>query len=430
VGEISAASAPLGRHVSRDLVDARRGSRFASADPISDLRAHRSFYRDCLYLHISVAAKSRNAAIRHYPRIKEEPVNEVDLSNRGQTPHKYVFVGGSPRSGTSLLGRNIARMENCSGLENTGVFEDEGQFLQDVYPTASAYGGSSRCGFDPRMHRTESSELLAPAKVARLHAAWHSYWDNNKSIFVEKTPENFLMTRFLQAAFPNSYFVVLRRHPIPVSIAGQRWTSNITSLNRMFQHWLYCYGLFEKDKKYLKHVYELSYEDYVKTPDKYHDEIAAFIGTRLLEPPKEDTFRLVLQWRRPSLRVPDRAMEIPGTTHNNRYFDQWSYLLTKSPLKAYYRYIARKYEAEFARYGYSLIKGFAANRKIGEADSKLSGLIGPVCCAGADIAAFLRRSAVRTRGATRRGLKALVPEFVRNRVRQARQEASFKQQRA
>jgi Sulfotransferase family len=126
-----------------------------------------------------------------------------------QSRRKYVFVGGSPRSGTSLLGRNIARMEDCTGLKNTGVFEDEGQFLQDVYPTASAYGGSSRCGFDPQMHRTETSDLLAPEKVARLRATWHSYWDNSKSIFVEKTPENFLMTRFLQAAFPNSYFVVI-----------------------------------------------------------------------------------------------------------------------------------------------------------------------------------------------------------------------------
>ena len=81
-----------------------------------------------------------------------------------QSRRKYVFVGGSPRSGTSLLGRNIARMEDCTGLKNTGVFEDEGQFLQDVYPTASAYGGSSRCGFDPRMHRTETSDLLSPGE--------------------------------------------------------------------------------------------------------------------------------------------------------------------------------------------------------------------------------------------------------------------------
>ena len=92
----------------------------------------------------------------------------MDRPTPDQSRPKYVFVGGSPRSGTSLLGRNIARLEDCSGLKNTGVFEDEGQFLQDVYAVASEYGGSSRCGFDPRMHRTESSDLLTPQNVAKI----------------------------------------------------------------------------------------------------------------------------------------------------------------------------------------------------------------------------------------------------------------------
>ena len=359
-------------------------------------------------------------------------MNEISSPPDGDgTGSKYVFVGGSPRSGTSLLGRNIARMEDCTGLKNTGVFEDEGQFLQDVYPVASAYGGSSRCGFDPRMHRTEKSELLTPENIRTLKARWHAYWDNTKNIFVEKTPENFLMTRFLQAAFPNSYFVVLRRHPVPVSIAGQKWTVNITSLNRMFQHWLRCYKIFEQDRNYLKHVYELRYEDYVDNPDKYHQEIAAFIGTRLTEPPREDTFRTVLQqWNALGLRVPERAMEIPSAVYNKKYFDRWSYFLTKSPFKGYYRYIATKYESEFSKHGYSLIKGFVESEEALGTGGKLFLLFGPIYCVGADLRAFLWRAAVRTRGYVKRGVKRLLPEFVLNKVRQARQRALLRQQRA
>src|SRR5438552_14719856 len=82
-----------------------------------------------------------------------------------QSRRKYVFVGGSPRSGTSLLGRNIARLEDCTGLENTGVFEDEGQFLQDVYAVASEYGGSSRCGFDPRIQDRKSTRLNSSHQI-------------------------------------------------------------------------------------------------------------------------------------------------------------------------------------------------------------------------------------------------------------------------
>ena len=353
------------------------------------------------------------------------------LHNGGRTTRKYIFVGGLPRSGTSLLGRNIARLENCTGLKNTGVFEDEGQFLQDVYPTASAYGGSSRCGFDARIHRTETSELLSPENIRRLKASWHPYWDNSKSIFVEKTPENFLMARFLQAGFPNAYFVVIKRHPVPVSMAGQRWTVNVTSLNRMFQHWLQCYKILEQDKKYLKHVYQLTYEDYVEDPDKYHREIAAFIGTRVPEPPKEDTFRSVLQqWRPCGLRVPELAMEIPGATYNKKYFDRWSYLLTRSPFKTYYRFIAQKYEPQFAKYGYSLIKGFVENEEAFWRTNKPLAALGPIYCAAADVGTILQRSAVRTRGLVKRGVKRVLPEFILSRIRQARQDTLLRQQQA
>src|SRR6059058_6090876 len=81
---------------------------------------------------------------------------------------KYVFVCGLGRSGTSVLGRNVARLENCTGFKNTGVLEDEGQFLQDVYPNDLVYGGAASFGFDPRAHLTEASHLVTPANALKL----------------------------------------------------------------------------------------------------------------------------------------------------------------------------------------------------------------------------------------------------------------------
>jgi hypothetical protein len=168
----------------------------------------------------------------------------------------------------------------------------------------------------------------------------------------------------------------------------------------------------------------LTYEDYVENPDKYHQEIAAFIGTRVPEAPKEDDFRIVLQWRNPSgLRVPERAMETTSAVYSKKYFDRWSYFLTRSPFKGYYRYIARKYEPEFAKYGYSLIKGFIESEEMLGRDSKVSAVLGPMYCLAADLGALLRRSAVRTKGYMKRVVKKLLPEPVLNRIRQARQSA-------
>jgi hypothetical protein len=341
--------------------------------------------------------------------------------------YKYVFVCGLQRSGTSVLGRNIARFENCTGFKNTGALMDEGQFLQDVYPIDAKFGGAGRFGFNPRAHRTEMSTLLTPENIARLRASWHAHWDTSKGICVEKTPANLLMTRFLQAAFPNSYFVVVKRHPVPVSIASQRWKVSVSPLNRLFKHWLHCHALYERDKAYLKRVYELRYEDYVENPDKYHQEIAAFIGTHVPEPPKEDTVRTVTQWGNPTgLRVPERAMEGTSWAHNEKYFNRWRYWLEHSFFRCYYRYIANKYEPSFAKYGYSLIKGFGAGNNTSQSRDKVSAILGPVYCLGASISAFLCRSWVRTKGYTRRGIKRLLPKFVLDRIRQARQKAALR----
>jgi hypothetical protein len=331
---------------------------------------------------------------------------------------KYVFVCGLPRSGTSLLGRNVGRLEDCSSLKNTGVLEDEGTFLQDVYPREQDCGGPGRFGFDPRVHLTEMSHLLTRENVAKILESWHVYWDNEKTIFVEKTPANLLMTRFLQTAFPNSYFIVIKRHPVPVSIAIQKWKVSFNPLHSLFEHWLHCHELFEQDKKYLKHVYELSYEDYVQNPDKYHQEIAAFLGTRVPEPPEQDSFRYVVQWRNPrGLRIPENTMEEITGTHNQRYFNHWHYLLTKSRLKSYYRYIAQKYEPWFVNYGYSVSQGVDFEEGHLRRAGKVSRTVGALLCLVAGVWAFMVRAVTRSQGKIRRQIRRRLPETLKVKIK-------------
>jgi hypothetical protein len=298
-----------------------------------------------------------------------------------------------------VLGRNIARFENCTGFKDTGATEDEGQFLQDVYPVAFTLGGPGRFGFDPRAHRTEASTLLTPQNVARLKSRWHAHWEKDKTICVEKTPANILMTRFLQAAFPNSYFIVIRRHPIAVSMASQKlWKINLTSLHRLLEHWLHCHETFEEDKKYLKHVYELTYEDYIENPAKHHEEIAAFIGTRISEQPKKDNFRYVVRVSdQIHSRVPERALEEVSGAHNQKYFEHWSDFLRNSPFKSYYRYVARKYESRCNTYGYSLTKGLnLAGEALGEGQ-EIPTAVGRLYCLAADSYTLMWRLLIRSK---------------------------------
>jgi hypothetical protein len=303
---------------------------------------------------------------------------------------RYVFICGLQRSGTSVLARNIGRLEDCTIFKNTGSLEDEGQYLQDVYPTDHECGGTGWYGFNPRAHLTESSPLLTPGNIARLRASWDRYWDHTKSIRVEKTPNNLLMTRFLQAAFPNCCFIVIRRHPVAVSMANRRWKVTMAPLHKGFEHWLRCHELFDQDRVYLRSVYELTYEDYIADPEKHHREIASFIGATM----------------------PGGELEAVTDIHNKKYLEQWHQLLTRSPFKSYYQYIAAKYEAEVNKYGYSLIESMGHAATLSD-QGKPAAALGAILGVGADAYALGWRLAIKARGRSRRQLRRCLPEVIK-----------------
>src|SRR5579862_6352520 len=96
--------------------------------------------------------------------------------------HAFVFLCGLHRSGTTLLFRMLREHPEMTGFANNKVatewtpLEDEGQFLQGVYPPALCYGGPGSFAFAPDAHVTEESELLTPENKAQLAADWYPYW--------------------------------------------------------------------------------------------------------------------------------------------------------------------------------------------------------------------------------------------------------------
>jgi hypothetical protein len=175
--------------------------------------------------------------------------------------HKYIFVIGLHKSGTSIFTNSLKEHPLISGFHNTGFPEDEGQFLQTVFPAAKVYGGPGIFGFNKAMHYTEKSSVLTPENSNKLIKEWSSYWDLSKPFLLEKSPPNLLKTRFLQQIFPNSYFIVITRHPLAVSYATQKWSK--TSIDSLIKHWYTCYKIFSEDEMHLKNVLHIRYEDVV-----------------------------------------------------------------------------------------------------------------------------------------------------------------------
>jgi hypothetical protein len=245
--------------------------------------------------------------------------------------HQLVFLAGLHRSGTTLLARLLAAHPQVSGFSGSGAPADEGQHLQTVYPSDHEHGRPGRFGFAPEMHLTESSPLVSEQSAATLFEEWSPHWDLSRPLLLEKSPPNLLKTRFLQALFPNSAFVVLVRHPIPVSLATARWRRT-RRYHRLLEHWLRCHALFEADRGRLERVYITQYEQLVREPEAVLQGIFEFLE---LEP-----------------IAPNEPVEQGA---NEGYFAQWQELKRDPRMRAYLDLASLWYERRVRRYGYSLL---------------------------------------------------------------------------
>lgn len=262
-----------------------------------------------------------------------------------------VFVTGLHKSGTSLLHRSIKRHPEISGMSDTTSPKDEGQHLQEVYPPAAKYGGPGLFGLRSPSYRTEKSALVTHANRQRLLSAWGRHWDDKKSVVVEKSPPHLTQTRFLQALFPNSFFIVIRRHPVANALATRKianlfmpliYRCRDTGVSRLLltklgplrkppvplvlENWLRCYERYDDDRKYLDRQMVVSFERFVTSPDETLSEIFRFVG---LEP-----FPFTEEMRQ-------------GV--NEGYFETWRRLTP-----CYRNWMIRRFSARASRLGYEI----------------------------------------------------------------------------
>ena len=242
---------------------------------------------------------------------------------------RFAFLGGLHRSGTSLLFKILRDHPEISGFRDTGVSEDEGQLLQSVYPPARKYGGPGKFGFNPESFLDESSPLVSPDNARALFDQWSRHWNTEARLLLEKSPPNLVRSRFLQALFPNSRFIMLLRHPVAVTLATQKWSR--TPLAALLEHWVLCHERFAYDHRHLNRLLTLKYEEFVASPDVWVDRIHAFLGVS---------------------SSPHGQQVEAGV--NAKYFERWQKALqARSNEKV--DDLLRRLEPRVNRFGYSLV---------------------------------------------------------------------------
>ncbi|MGF1447636.1 MAG: sulfotransferase [Pikeienuella sp.] len=197
----------------------------------------------------------------------------------GPDNHRFVFVIGLHRSGTTLFAELISRHSQASGLSNTGAIMDEGSFLHKVFPDRGSVGAAA---FERGMHQTERSTAATPAGRAALWAAWSPYWDLSRPVLVEKSPSHITKTRLLHYFFPRSHFILITRHPLVQGLAISKWARNRAPL-QFVTNWMLCHRRFERDAGHLPKWMSIRYEDLCARPQAVMAEVFRF-----LDLPEED----------------------------------------------------------------------------------------------------------------------------------------------
>jgi len=229
---------------------------------------------------------------------------------------RYVFVGGLHGSGTSLVHRLLRSHSSVTGFVDTGVWQDEGQHLQDLVPTARALGGPGRFGWSPDAHLTERSRHAGPGCRERLLASWEPHWDGASPVRLEKSPPNLLRFRLLQELFPGSACVAVIRHPLAVALSTRhmRRLFRLRRVEPLVRHWIRCHELYEADRAGLERLHVVRYERLVADPDREIEALQGALGLALeplAERVRDDADRrwerLWRSWRYP--RVVRRSVE-------------------------------------------------------------------------------------------------------------------------
>jgi Sulfotransferase family len=265
------------------------------------------------------------------------------MSSNPSERHRFVFIGGLHRSGTSAICAMIGAHPQASRLEHTGQIEDEGQFLQSVYPVDDALGGAERFALHPDAHMTERSPLVEGAG-AKLFESWAPYWNLSKPVLCEKTPANMVRSRFLQAAFPNASFIFVSRHPVACALAIRKWEYSLyrQPLELLIRNWIASHSYMKEDHPHLRRALLLRYEDITADP---------VVGVRRIE-----NFLQIEQGLSPSSLK--QGM-------NRRYFETWANrsfrkgpqrlrnILKRIWCEAEVRLIEARYERAINEFGYS-----------------------------------------------------------------------------
>jgi hypothetical protein len=218
-------------------------------------------------------------------------------------PDPVLFIGGTPRSGTTLL-RNMLNTHRLVAVP------DEGAFIGRVFQVLHARGQTNDLNLaweeirrDPFFVRWRLPEHAVRAVLAEyppasysdlIRGLFHAFAaSRGKPLSADKTPRNALMFRLLADMFPRSHFVHVLRDPreVVMSLVLQHWnTGDVAGAAIGWRR--HVSRARDAARELGDRVLTLRYENLVSRPDQELRRVCALAGMQfdpaMLEYPDAD----------------------------------------------------------------------------------------------------------------------------------------------
>lgn len=295
-----------------------------------------------------------------------------------------LLIGGPHRGGTTVLWKALDAHPDISGLGTAPPAEDgsdddvqkrkcgEGILIQDVYSRRGIgmeHMMKSNKAFQNRMmglgkyalakedqvHLTESDARVTQQNMAKLLNRYSHYWNTSKSVLVEKSPPNAVMSRFLQAIYNEGRgdedglqikFLFMTRHPIANALAHQsvlRETYDVP-FSILMDNYIQVHRYLKDDMFHLKNDPMLvKLEHFASNPTSQLEKIYQWLGVDS----SPELINDVLE---------NRMQEPIRDDPNSKYKERWCEAASSNGAKT----IASKYQPliEELQLGYDITDGW------------------------------------------------------------------------
>lgn len=215
---------------------------------------------------------------------------------------KPIFIVGLNKSGTSLLYLAMSRHPALSVIrsfrpprgpveadrpgramlymEDYGI--GEGHRIPGLPPKLAPQTGANHfaAGDAMRAHRLTESDV-EPGEAASTASAYVSAMIDPSARLCEKSPPNFIRTRYLQALFPDATFIALTRDPLANVAANGKKRTKWGDVALQAEHWAEAHRLFLEDRPRLHRCLLIRYEDLVADVEGVLRRVCAFCGLDL-----------------------------------------------------------------------------------------------------------------------------------------------------